>query len=169
MFLRLLPLLGLFFLAQATPAQQSATPNPVAPEGCPVTQPATSTFVPPTPYPSNAGPGWFWVGTRKLWTMLPANGVWSQLPHTESGYTQKMAWLSGDNHWRLEPHPAITVVGKRRDGASSPLTVTWINNGHTDTLESVMGVRVNIPSLGCWEITGRYEDDQLTFVIWVAR
>jgi hypothetical protein len=156
-----LGLIGVFLLIQATPAQQSATPSPGAPEECPATQPAISPFVPPTPYPSNAGPGWFWVGTRKLWTMLPAHGVWSDLPHTGSGYTQKMARLSEDYHWRLEPNPAITVVGRRRDGAARPLTVTWISNGHTEMLDSVMGVRVNIPSPGCWEITGRYEGDEL--------
>jgi hypothetical protein len=25
------------------------------------------------------------------------------------------------------------------------------------------------PAPECWEITGRYEDDELTFVVWVAK
>ena len=34
---------------------------------------------------------------------------------------------------------------------------------------AAMLVGVGFPTEGCWEITGRYEDDALTFVIWVAR
>jgi hypothetical protein len=26
---------------------------------------------------------------------------------------------------------------------------------------------INFPTIGCWEITGRYENDALTFVVWV--
>jgi hypothetical protein len=31
-----------------------------------------------------------------------------------------------------------------------------------------MVVGINLPTLGCWEITGHYEGDELTFVVWVA-
>ena len=31
-----------------------------------------------------------------------------------------------------------------------------------------MVVGINIPSLGCWKITGRYQDEELSFVICVA-
>jgi len=31
-----------------------------------------------------------------------------------------------------------------------------------------MMVGMNFPTLGCWEITGHYENDELTFVVWVA-
>jgi hypothetical protein len=27
---------------------------------------------------------------------------------------------------------------------------------------------INVATAGCWEITGRYENDELTFVIWVS-
>jgi hypothetical protein len=27
---------------------------------------------------------------------------------------------------------------------------------------------INFPTVGCWEITGRYESDELTFIVWVA-
>jgi hypothetical protein len=32
-----------------------------------------------------------------------------------------------------------------------------------------MVVGIDIPTLGCWKITGHYEDEELTFVIWVAQ
>ena len=34
---------------------------------------------------------------------------------------------------------------------------------------SAMFVGVSFPKLGCWEITRRYDDDELTFVIWVTK
>src|SRR5215471_1284177 len=34
---------------------------------------------------------------------------------------------------------------------------------------SAMFVGVSFPTLGCWEITRRYDDDELTFVIWVTK
>jgi hypothetical protein len=32
-----------------------------------------------------------------------------------------------------------------------------------------MVVGIDFPTLGCWEITGHYEDDELTFVVWVSK
>jgi hypothetical protein len=32
-----------------------------------------------------------------------------------------------------------------------------------------MVVGINIPKLGCWKFTGRYEDEELKFVIWVTQ
>jgi hypothetical protein len=28
---------------------------------------------------------------------------------------------------------------------------------------------VNFPTLGCWEVTGDYHGDNLTFVVWVGQ
>jgi hypothetical protein len=30
-----------------------------------------------------------------------------------------------------------------------------------------MTVGLNIPTTGCWEITGQYRKDKLSFVVWV--
>ena len=27
---------------------------------------------------------------------------------------------------------------------------------------------INFPTAGCWQITGRYNDHELTFVVWVS-
>ena len=81
--LRLLPLLYVLLLSQASLSQKAgtATTNDV-PNSCPVTKPyQTSLFVPPSPYESNVGPGTFWFGTDRLWTNLPANGTWRGLGH----------------------------------------------------------------------------------------
>ena len=36
------------------------------------------------------------------------------------------------------------------------------------TRPPLMVIGINLPTLGCWEITGRYESDELTFVVWIA-
>jgi hypothetical protein len=28
---------------------------------------------------------------------------------------------------------------------------------------------INFPTIGCWQITAHYEDDELTFVVWVGQ
>jgi hypothetical protein len=41
------------------------------------------------------------------------------------------------------------------------------NNVSSEPAAMVVGI--NFPTLGCWEITGRYGDDTLTFVVWLAK
>jgi len=70
-----------------------------------------------------------------------------------------------------EPQPKLKITGRRLDAPAPPL-------GRVQTsLESVfdgpqpppmMDSIIDLPSLGCWEITGQYDDDKLTFVIWVT-
>src|SRR5436309_7675822 len=82
MFLRVLPLLILFSLSQASLVQGSRTARDDAPETCPVTKPyQASLFVPPSPYPAKASAGDFWFGSDRLWTALAVNGTWRGLPH----------------------------------------------------------------------------------------
>jgi len=75
---RLLPLLYLLLLSQASLSQQAgtATTNDV-PDSCSVTKPyQTSLFVPPSPYESNAGAGAF---------CLERIGCGLTFPQTERG------------------------------------------------------------------------------------
>jgi hypothetical protein len=41
-------------------------------------------------------------------------------------------------------------------------------NGFTNDMKWFMLVGVNLPTPGCWEITGSVKDQQLTYVVWVA-
>src|SRR5437868_278354 len=81
MLLRLLPLLCVLLLSQASLGQPSETTNLNVPTTCPVTSPSDQPFVPPSPYLVKASEGTFWFGTEELWTMLPISGTWSGLPH----------------------------------------------------------------------------------------
>jgi len=172
--LRLLSLLCLLSIPHAVLAEQSGkTKLGSVPEMCPVTKPyQTSLFVPPLPYEAKLGSGQFWFGTDRLWTNLPVNGMWRGLPIDTSSshptFSQKLfLWRQGYDG-RAEPRPKLTVMGKRIDTPAPPLEVsrpTTAIMGH----RSAMLVGLGFPTVGCWQITGRYEDDELSFVIWVAR
>jgi hypothetical protein len=169
--LRLLPLLCLLLLAQASLSQQIGAPatNGV-PSSCPVTKPyQTSLFVPPSPYEANAGAGSFWFGTDRLWTVLPADGTWTLGHHKPSNPTfrQKLFWWRQGYDWRTEPLPKLTITGRRLDAQAAPLKADRANNVSSQPAAMVVGI--NFPTLGCWEVTGRYGDDTLTFVVWIAK
>lgn len=136
---------------------------------CPITQPPESPFIPPTPYPAEPPPEYeeFWYGTPELWTMLRVDGTWSSLPHNAAGYTQKIAWWREGYDIYTEPNPELIVTGKRLEASAPPLLESRATNARTE-LGDLMMVGVDIPTLGCWEITGQYNGHELSFVVWVA-
>lgn len=135
--MRVLPLLILLSLAQASLAQGSGTSNPDrVPETCPVTKPyQASLFVPPSPYPAQASAGDFWFGSDRLWTALPANGTWRGLPHytpSDPFFRQKIAFWREGYDWHTEPQPRLKVTGKRLDSPAPALrsdqaSNAWVN------------------------------------------
>ena len=157
--------------ASALPAKvapASATAAEVARGGCPITRPPEPRFEPPPPHSRDApSPGEFWYGSESLWTAVPGNGLWSDLPHNPEGYTQKLAWWREGYSWTEEPQPKLTVSGRRLDTPAPPLKASRATNAFTPEIGSVMLVGVDFPTPGCWEITGRYADAELSFVVQV--
>jgi hypothetical protein len=139
------------------------------PASCPVTVPQDPPFTAPEPYSPNAPfQGEFWFGSKKLWTMLPEDGIWSDLPHNPTGYAQKVFWWREGYNWKEEPEPALSIVVERF-GASTPrLISSHATNAYASDIGSAMLSGVGFPTLGCWKITGQYQDAELSFVVWVA-
>jgi hypothetical protein len=133
-----------------------------------VTRPPDSPFVPPAPFPSSPATGNFWYGANSLWTALPTTGVWAALPHNPEGYSQKLFWWREGYFWKDEPEPQLLVTGRRLDGPAGPLQVSRATNAFAEDIQSAMLVGVDFPTLGCWEISGRYAEAELSFVIWIA-
>jgi hypothetical protein len=169
---RLLTLFSVLLLWQLCFAQQPGTANRSdVPASCPVTKPSDHPFIPPPPYTAKASATTFWFGTDELWTDLPISGMWRGLPHyspNDPRFRQKMAWWRVGYNWRAEPNPALKITGRRLDGLAAPV-VADVNNAFWDH-QSAMMSGLFIPTVGCWEITGRYHDEvMLSFVIWVAQ
>jgi hypothetical protein len=148
--------------------------GPSPPNSCPVTKPPWMAFIPPSPYPTELPAGSFWFGNEKLWTSLPMDGTWNGLPHfrpTDIAFRNKLFWWHEGYDWRTENPPNLSVTGKRLDAPASPLaTDEHANNGWTnDSQHPFMVSGIFIPTLGCWQITGDYKGDRLTFVVLVEQ
>lgn len=149
----------------ATPEVLSRTP----PASCLVTVPQDPAFVPPVPYDSLGFAGYFWFGSSSLWTSLPQDGVWFGFTENPEGYTEKVFWWRDGYVWTEEPEPDLFVSGERLDAKAPPLNVSRATNAYASDIGSAMLVGVDFPMLGCWKITGKYNNDaELSFVIWVA-
>ncbi len=160
--------------ASATPVPPTITPASAASaskagrDSCPITRPHEPVFTPPPPWPSKAPYGEFWYGTEALWTAVRPNGTWEALPHDATGYGQKVwFWKKGFNG-HDDPNPKLTVTGRRLDGSAPPLVASKATNGYHEDFNWAMLVGVEVPTLGCWEITGHIESHDLSFVVWVA-
>ncbi|HJS19382.1 MAG TPA: hypothetical protein VJ785_11590 [Anaerolineales bacterium] len=138
------------------------------PKDCPVTVPRDPLFIPPPPYSKMSTEEYFWYGSNSLWVSLPQDGVWSGLPHDSHGYSQKLPWWREGYVWDEEPEPALIVSGERLDAEDSPLVASTANGAYADEFGSAMLTGVDLPTLGCWKITGKYKDAELSFVVWVA-
>ena len=165
--LALIVLVALFTAASTFPAPTSSVPD-----SCPVTKAADQPFVPPPPYLSKAPTGMFWHGTDELWTLLHADGTWAGLPHYtphDPTFRQKLFFWREGYDWRAEPQPPLTVTGRRLDAPAPLLMADRANNGYWDDWKSFMVTGINLPTLGCWEITGHYEGHDLSFLVWVSK
>lgn len=147
------------------------------PPNCSVTLPADGSFTPPSPLPNDPefsplswgappppGSKRFWFGTEKLWTILPTDGTWRRGFGDDPGYSNKMPWFAVSQD--VGP---LTITGKKLDGSNLSFTEFEAINGfgRTDTgAEGVMG-GIIIPASGCWQVTGRFRDQELTFTVWV--
>ena len=167
-------------LTASIQATVSRSPNP--PDSCPVTKPPLMAFIPPSPYPTELPADAFWLGAENLWTELPMDGTWKGLPvwtaaeqaaeddsyrPTGPAFRNKLVWWHEGYDWRIDD--PLTVTGKRLDAPAPPL-YGRANNGWTnDSHHPFMVAGIFLPTLGCWQITGDYKGDRLTFVVLVGQ
>jgi len=158
----------------AASIQAAVSPGPNPSDSCPVTKPPLMAFNPPSPYPAELPAESFWFGNEKLWTNLRMDGTWNGLPHykpTDSAFRNKLFWWHEGYDWRTENPPNLSVTGKRLDAPARPLATDehanagWTNDSH----HPFMVAGIFIPTPGCWQITGDYKGDRLTFVVLVRQ
>ena len=167
---RALSLLCLFSLSSLTFGQDTQALG--VPKTCSVTKPADHPFVPPPPHSEKPPQGQFWFGTDGLWTRLPETGAWIGLGHytpDDPTFRQKLFfWRQGyDPH--AETQTKLIVSGKRIDAVAQPLQTDGPGTGSWTADDQFLVTGINFPTVGCWEVTGRYGNDELTFVVWVGK
>jgi hypothetical protein len=148
---------GTFFLIAAA-VQPAAAAN----ASCPVTQPPVPAFQPPrdeAPKPSEAAreateKRAFWYGTPQLWTLLRRDGTF--------GRRDKMVWWSAG--YRGEQRPNLVVTINRPNSGVTTVVDAGATNAHFDDAWSMMTM-FEFPEPGCWQVTGTYRGNRLTFVL----
>jgi hypothetical protein len=143
---------------------------------CAVTLPSQGAFAPPSALKgllANIQPtaDQFWYGSQKLWTILPADGTLRgetpAEPH-QFVYSNKMPWFRFHPAFSPKDGP-LTIAGKRLDGAAPRFTAIYLSNGFRRDQDNAMIMGgIEIPTFGCWEVTGRYKDQALRFIVWVT-
>jgi hypothetical protein len=151
------------------------------PDTCPVTRPSTKPFRPPPPYSDSAplDSYEFSYGTDQLWVDLPTSGIWKGLQlnwvYSPPVYSQGVVWWRRGYDRHDEPHPDLQIKGRRLDAPAQPLTAGRAEGDRARTVDDelvespdFMAARIDLPTLGCWEVTGRYKAQTLTFVVWAT-
>jgi hypothetical protein len=146
------------------------------PASCPVTLPPEPGFIPPDPYPKTppSSPHSFWHGTSGLWTMLGSTGMYTGIASPSPGLPSDIAtrnkvfWWSPGFHPMWVPDPQLKIAARRLDGEGPVFKQPRVTNAHVPEWGGwTMLIMLDLPTLGCWEVTGTYGGDVVSFVVWV--
>jgi Gram-negative bacterial TonB protein C-terminal len=153
---------------------EETTLHDTRPANCRVTLPSDGVFEAPSTVsvrPSRT-PDRFFFGSEGLWTVLPADGTLRGSGPEKPGdfaYHDKFFWFRTHAPF-LEQDGPISLRGKRLDGPAPSFIETYdgisTNPGQDGNAMIVMGM--DVPVFGCWEFTGHYKDQDVTFTIWVT-
>jgi len=134
---------------------------------CPVTERPDPAFIPPEYYEGKEPfEGAFWYGSEGLWTML-LEEAGSELPLSEDGFIQKLFWWADGYVYSEEPMPEFLLLGERLDTNAPVIESTEATNAFSEYGSSIL-TGVAIPTEGCWQISGRYRGETLSFVVEVV-
>jgi hypothetical protein len=81
----------------------------------------------------------------------------------------KVGWWRQGYDWRVNSASTLKLTGRRLDSTAPPLVAHEANAVGIRFPKAYMMDSLYFPAPGCWEITGRYGDDEVTFVVWVAK
>jgi hypothetical protein len=139
----------------------------VVPESCPVTRSTPETrFTPPPPHEDfKATDSMFWFGSDALYVMLSSDGRWRGIT-SPSGTRNKSFWYRKNPEWRLEFPYQFKLTAKRIDTEGPMIAFPNVHNAIMGK-EVAMLAMLELPERGCWEVTGNYKSDHLSWVTWV--
>lgn len=116
---------------------------------------------PPLPKSEN------WYGSESLAVQLPPSGTW---PTTAPGalIAVKLFWWSAGFRPGMESNLSVTI--RELSGAAATAVISKPTNAHAASLGGwTMLTGIDFPQPGCWEITGKYHGQRLTFVVETVR
>jgi hypothetical protein len=130
-------------------AEQSTT--------CPKTAPSGAIFGKPFP------PSEHWYGSETLAVILPPDGNWRGMG-PQHNYRDKLFWWSFG--FKPGSESNLKVSARSLDGTPGEASISPPTNADAPSLGGwTMLVLVEFPAAGCWEITGEYLGQKLSFVV----
>lgn len=127
---------------------------------CPVTLGADKFLGPPFPESEN------WYGSESLAVMVPRERAWGTTS-PKALIAVKLFWWSSGFKPGMESNLKVSI--KNLDGRPNDAVVSKPTNAHAELLGGwTMLTGIDFPSGGCWEITGEYLGQSLTFVVETA-
>jgi hypothetical protein len=113
----------------------------------------------------------FWYGSDALWTALNFDGKWKAGDYGNGTvYTTKLVFWTRDFDWRKELEPKLIVTGKRLDGnapsvAEAHASTVFVPGNRPGMMPPGMMTGLDIPTVGCWELTAHHGGHTLTFAV----
>ena len=111
-----------------------------------------------------------WYGSADLWTSLDSLGAqWQIQSDGSTGLVHQTLWWS--EHYDLSyggTEPDIVVTARSLDGGGNAEAAALPTNAWTARGGLSMLVALELPTGGCWHVTGTYEGHTLSYVVWVA-
>jgi hypothetical protein len=130
------------------------TPPPTPAEACSA-----------TPYADDVPVSRFMASFTSTWFRNEDRTLWAGLSPTDTGQWQtggvKVLWWQPEGGFYQDP---LIVYGKRLDWIAAPLKVE-LPSAYTTFQPSSL----NFPTGGCWEVTGKLEDTELRFTVYVTQ
>jgi hypothetical protein len=95
-----------------------------------------------------------WYGRGSLWAAVPGLDWFGSMDATTGRIWMKIGW------WRLGPGE-LAIAARRLDGAGT--ATADVPDGYGETGLQATGLGFSSP--GCWLVTGRLNDDVVTFIV----
>jgi len=158
----------IFALMLGWSLSQPSIASDQVPSHCPVTKPPYPAFVPPPPARAKETLR-FWLGTNALWTSLYEDGIWRGIV-SPSGTRDKFWWWR--EGWEFDTdlranEPGLIITARRIDGDAPIVSKPRVTNAELGGKSWAMLLMLEIPTSGCWEITGNYRSEYVSMVVWV--
>jgi len=106
-----------------------------------------------------------WYGSDTMAAALPRDGVWRGMG-PERNYANKLFWLVAAFEPGLESEFSLTGHLLNSDDSMAAPIVSGVTNAHHQSFGGwTVLTGLGFPSKGCWEVTGSFRGQQLTFVV----
>jgi len=117
--------------------------------------------------PNSPFNGFHWYGSgKKLAASAPVDGIW-YTTHPDHLISVKLWWWSDEYRLGMESELSVKIVSLQ--GKPQAPSFGRATNGYQESLRDTgpwaMLVGIDFPESGCWQITGQFRNETLSFVV----